>query len=154
MVIWLSKWPVWQTLLLALWSSASSSSILFWHSCNLIWRRKTHLGFYQLYSSLLLPLHCDWKGTVNTYTKTSANASVYLELLVLGVVVISALLQLSDLTVQPGHHCLPVIPQLPVPLLLHLQTLPQRQDVHTLQVQLVFLNKHMQAHKKKMNRRL
>lgn len=52
------------------------------------------------------------------------NVHVYLELLVLGVVVVSTLLQLSDLTVQPGHHRLPVLPQLPVSLLLHLQALP------------------------------
>lgn len=71
---------------------------------------------------------------------------VYLELLVLGVEVVSSLLQLSDLTVQPGHHCLPVVPQLPVPLLLHVQTLPQRQDVHTLQVQLVLLHTHTRIH--------
>lgn len=36
-IIWLRRWPVWHTLLLALWSSASSSSILFWHSCSFIW---------------------------------------------------------------------------------------------------------------------
>ena len=70
----------------------------------------------------------------------------HLELLVLGVVVVSALLQLSDLTVQPGHHRLPVIPQLPVPLLLHLQALPQRQDVHTLQIQLVLLHARTHTH--------
>lgn len=75
----------------------------------------------------------------------------HLELLVLGVVVVSALLQLSDLTVQPGHHRLPVIPQLPVPLLLHLQALPQRQDVHTLQIQLVFLHTHTHRHKDKLS---
>lgn len=40
-VIWFRRWPVWQTLLFALWSSASSSSIIFWHSCNLLWRRET-----------------------------------------------------------------------------------------------------------------
>lgn len=53
-------------------------------------------------------------------------ARAYLKLLVLGVVIISALLQLSDLTVEPGHHHLPVIPQLPVALLFHMHALPQR----------------------------
>lgn len=53
-------------------------------------------------------------------------AHAYLKLLVLGVVIISPLLELSDLAVQPGHHRLAVIPQLPVPLLFHVQALPQR----------------------------
>lgn len=67
--------------------------------------------------------------------------ATYLEVLVLGVVLVSPLLQLSDLTVQTGHHSLSVVPQLPVALLLHLQTLPQRRDVHALQVQLVLLRR-------------
>lgn len=68
-----------------------------------------------------------------------------LELLVLGVEVVSSLLELSDLTVQPSYHRLPVVPQLPVALLLHMQALPQRHDVHALQVQLVLL--HTNTHR-------
>lgn len=65
-----------------------------------------------------------------------------LELLVFCVEVISALLELSNLGVQPGHHCLPVIPQLPVALLLDMQALPQGRDVDTLQAKLVLLRTH------------
>lgn len=68
-----------------------------------------------------------------------------LELLVLGVEVVSSLLELSDLTVQPRYHRLPVVPQLSVALLLHMQALPQRHDVHALQVQLVLL--HTNTHR-------
>lgn len=69
---------------------------------------------------------------------------VYLKLLVLGVVIVSPLLQLSDLAVKPGHHRLPVIPQLPVPLLFHVQAVPQRQYLNALQVQLVLLQRQAQ----------
>lgn len=61
-----------------------------------------------------LIIHCMYVGVC-----------LYLKLLVLGVVIISPLLELSDLAVQPGYHRLPVIPQLPVPLLLHMQALSQ-----------------------------
>lgn len=65
-----------------------------------------------------------------------------LEFLIFCVQVVSALLELTNLRVQSGHHCLPVIPQLPVALLLNMQALPQGSDVDALQAELVLLHTH------------